>query len=557
MNFHDGALVKGRAELSGGPTVRSLRLFAMGRESHQAGRLAEAEKAYRMALAADPTNVAALNNLGLVAPQAEKASLFRRALAIEPDHVEALANLAEALAANGDVEDAAAHYRKALRLRPDWVEARFKLGVLFQQRSRLVEAAECFTQCVNLRPGYLPAILNLGCVYALAGVLRESKEADQFAITWFLRAAELAPDLELVNFHLARLLESSGCFAQARPYHDRVARPRPLEIVPAPEHRRTVLVLCTPSQGNTPFRRLLSERVDSQITWQVDYATDAQQAALPPHDLAFNVVGNADWDRECFARVASFARQSSRPLLNPPDRIARTRRDMTPELLAGVPDVVAAPVARLSRDEIKAGGLCDRLEQAGLTWPLIVRPFGQQGGAGASLAETPAALEAMSFEEADFYYFIAFRDYRSRDGYYRKYRTIFVDRRPYPYHLAISPNWLVHYFSASMRGEAWKQEEERRFLESPTEALGARAAAAVAAIGERLDLDYAGVDFTVLPDGRVFVFESNATMSVYFPEEAEFAYKTAHVQAILAAFEDMMERRIQGPRAPKPTATGG
>jgi tetratricopeptide (TPR) repeat protein len=510
-----------------------------------------------MALEDDPTNVAALNNLGLVAPRAEKATLFRKALAIAPDNVDALANLAEVLAAEGDVEGAVAHFRKALLLRPDWVEVHFALGRLFQLNDRLVEAASCFSLCVNLRPDYLPAIFNLGCVFALAGVLRGSKEADQFAIEWFQRAAKLAPGVEVVNFQLARLLEDSGRFAEARPYHDKVPRPLPLEIVPAVEHRRTVLVLCTPSSGNTPFRQLLPDRVNSLIRWQIDYATDEQQAALPPYDLAFNVAANADWDRECFARAASFASQTSRPLLNPPDRIARTRRDVTPELLAGVPDVAVAPVARLSRDEIRAGGLCHRLEKAGPTWPMIVRPFGQQGGVGVRLAKTAADLEAMSFEEVDFYYFIAFCDYRSGDGHYRKYRTIFVDRRPYHYHLAISPNWLVHYFSASMLGENWKQEEERRFFERPAEALGARAAAAVAAIGERLDLDYAGVDYTVLPDGRVFVFEANATMSVYFPEEAEYAYKIPRVQAILAAFEDMMERRIQAPRAPKPTAIGG
>ncbi len=129
-----------------------------------------------------------------------------------------------------------------------------------------------------------------------------------------------------------------------------------------------------------------------------------------------------------------------------------------------------------------------------------------------------------------------------------------MDRQPYHYHLAISKDWLVHYFSADMLSVPWKQAEERRFLEHPEEALGARAAAAVARIGQRLDMDYAGIDYTVLADGRVLVFEGNATMSVYFPHEPEYAYKTEHVQAILTAFEDMMERRINPPRVLKPSA---
>jgi Tfp pilus assembly protein PilF len=537
------------------PSRRAETAFSAAVQCHQAGRLAEAEKAYRLALAADPNHVPAINNLGMIASAGEKEALFRKALKLRPDYVDSHVNLAGALAAAGDDEGAISHYRQALLLRPDWVEVRFALGRLFQRRKQLVEAAECFQQCVSLRPDFVPAVFNLGCVFALAGIANGSKEADRFAIEWFQRAVALAPDLEPANFHLAKLLEDAGRFAEARPFRDRVARPLSLETVPAPEHRRSLLILCTPSSGNTPFRNLLPAQVNSLITWHIDYATHEQQAALPPFDLAFNALGNADWTGEGFDRAASFARQCAQPLLNAPERIARTRRDMMPALLAGIPDVAAAPVARLSRGEIKAGGLRERLEAKGLACPLIVRPFGHQGGVGVVLAETDADIDAMSFDGAEFYYFIKYCDYRGLDGYFRKYRTVFVDRAPYHYHLAISKDWLVHYFSADMLAVPWKQAEERRYLERPVEALGARAAAAVAAIGQRLDMDYAGIDYTVLADGRVLVFEANATMSVYFPQEPEYAYKTAHVQAILTAFEDMMERRIQAPRVPKPSAT--
>lgn len=536
------------------PSPRAETLFSAAVRCHQAGRLAEAEKAYRLALAADPSHVPAINNLGMMASAGEKEALFRKALKLRPDYVDSHVNLAGALAAAGDDEGAISHYRQALLLRPDWVEVRFALGRLFQRRKQLVEAAKCFQQCVSLKPDFVPAIFNLGCVFALAGISNGSKEADKFAIEWFQRAVALAPDLEPANFHLAKLLEDAGRFTEARPFRDRVARPLSLEIIPAPEHRRSLLILCTPSSGNTPFRNLLPVQTNSLITWHIDYATDEQQASLPPFDLAFNALGNADWNGEGFDRAVRFARQSARPLLNAPERVARTRRDMMPALLAGIPDVVAAPVARLSREEIKTGGLRERLEAKGLTCPLIVRPFGHQGGIGVVLAETDADIEAMSFDDAEFYYFIKYYDYRGLDGYFRKYRTVFVDRRPHHYHLAISKDWLVHYFSADMLAVPWKQAEERRYLEHPAEALGARAAAAVEAIGQRLDMDYAGIDYTVLSDGRVLVFEANATMSVYFPQEPEYAYKTAHVQTILTAFEDMMERRIQAPRVPKPSA---
>jgi tetratricopeptide (TPR) repeat protein len=532
---------------------QSTSLFEIGLKAHRAGRLAEAESAYRLALEAEPDNVAVPNNLGMIVPVSEQAALFRRALAMKPDFFEAHVNLARFLATQADtVADSIAHYQRAVALRTDWLEGYFAVGCLFQQRGQLIEAAENFQRCVQLKPDYVPAIFHLACTFALAGLV--SKDADKHALTWFKRTVDLAPDMDAANFHLARLLDDAGRFPEAQRYRDRVSRPCPLVITPAPEHQRSLLIISTPSSANTPFRNLLPDRVNSLIIWHIDYATDQQQATLPPYDLAFNALGNADWNTECLARAASFARVCPRPLLNSPERVARTRRDLMPQLLADIPDVAAAPVLRLSREEIKAG-LTARLEKEGISFPLIVRPFVQQSGVGMTLIESAADLGTQSFDEAEFYYFIQYCDYRSNDGYFRKYRTVFVDRQPHHYHLAISKNWLVHYFSADMLAEAWKRDEERRFLENPVEALGPRAIAAVAAIGERLDMDFAGIDYTVLADGRVFVFEANATMAVYFPEEPEYSYKTAYVQAMLTDFEAMMERKIETPRAPKPRGT--
>ena len=131
----------------------------------------------------------------------------------------------------------------------------------------------------------------------------------------------------------------------------------------------------------------------------------------------------------------------------------------------------------------------------------------------------------------------------ARTATYRKYRIIYVDRVPYAYHLAISRHWLVHYFSADMLAEPWKREEERAFLENPVHILGPQAMAAITAIGHRLDLDYGGIDFSILPDGRVLIFEANATMLVHLKDSAEdFPYKHQVVPKIFAAFDAMLDR---------------
>jgi hypothetical protein len=62
-----------------------------------------------------------------------------------------------------------------------------------------------------------------------------------------------------------------------------------------------------------------------------------------------------------------------------------------------------------------------------------------------------------------------------------------------------------------------------------------------------LGLDYGGIDFTLLPDGRVFVFEANATMLVHREREnGVLAYKNRYVQRIVGGFGAMLEGRKGG-----------
>ena len=118
-----------------------------------------------------------------------------------------------------------------------------------------------------------------------------------------------------------------------------------------------------------------------------------------------------------------------------------------------------------------------------------------------------------------------------------------IDRAPMPYHLAISSNWLVHYFSAEMERDD-RVAEEQAFLADMPGCLGPVATAALGAIARRLDLDYGGADFSLLPDGRVLLFESNATMLVHpEPPGSRHDGKNPFIDRILHAFEAMVMRR--------------
>lgn len=179
-----------------------------------------------------------------------------------------------------------------------------------------------------------------------------------------------------------------------------------------------------------------------------------------------------------------------------------------------------------------------RSSAPGSSGPGSFAPIGSHGGEGLKLV---AAGDALAAGRAA--YLTSFRDFRSEDGFYRKYRMFYVDRRPFPYHLAIGSDWLVHYATSGTADHPERLAEEGRFLAEPDAALGNRAMAALRAIGERMDLDFAGVDFSLTPDGRVLLFEANATMFVH-PEArgGPLAHKNPHVEAILQAFWELLER---------------
>jgi hypothetical protein len=118
--------------------------------------------------------------------------------------------------------------------------------------------------------------------------------------------------------------------------------------------------------------------------------------------------------------------------------------------------------------------------------------------------------------------------------------------------LAISADWKVHYFSADMARNAAFREEERLFLKNMPAMLGTRAMAALEQIGAVLDLEYAGIDFALAPDGSVLLFEANATMVVFPPgPEPMWDYRRAAINDVMEAATRMLikyaERRSAHP----------
>ena len=548
----------------------------------KAGHAALAAELCRQVLALNPDRAEALLMLGLILGRTDDpaagAGLIERYLALNPDDPVAGYNLALLRQRQGHDAAALALLERVLARAPDLAPAHHALGVTLHALDRLDDAAAAFERALALEPRDAVALNNLGDLRrnqgrlddALAAfdralaqrpdlaiahcnrgvVLAELKRHDD-AIAAFEQALALDPALTRAHFELAESLEESFQPAAAHAHRVAAVRRHPLATTPCTTATPTarILVLCSAGRGDVSVKFLLDRtRFEKTLLFLLlpadatdDYAR--RTAALPPVDLVFNAIADADRGAPYLAQAAALCAAQERPVLNPPAAIAKTRRDRAGALLAGIPGLIAPPTRRLSRAALAARAA----DPAPFTEPQLVRPAGSHGGTGLERIEQPAELAAYlaRVTDDDAFYLSDFCDYRSADGYCRKYRFAFVDRVPLPYHLAITRHWRVHYWRADMDEAPWMKAEEERFLADPASVFDGARGDAIREIGRRLDLDYAGVDCGVLPDGRVVVFEANANILVHLNDPLDgFAYKHRYVPRIFAAMTELVRRRL-------------
>lgn len=225
-------------------------------QHHQAGRLSEAERAYRRILEASPDNVDALHMLGMLAYQSgnndsaialinkalhhspasaeihnnlgkvhesrgkpdEAIAASRRAIAINPDYDLAHYNLGNALNAQGKYEEAAASYQHALRIRPDYAEAYHGQATALDALGRQDEAVTCCQEALRIKPEFVDAHITLAA--ALISLQRpeealkhcqravEIKPDDIDAIALLTDITDQTGDIERAYQHLRPLLET-------------------------------------------------------------------------------------------------------------------------------------------------------------------------------------------------------------------------------------------------------------------------------------------------------------------------------------------------------------
>ena len=190
----------------------------------QAGRLAEAEKAYNQILAAQPDHFDSLHLLGIVYHRrGDDAQALRHidlALEINPNDILALNNRGIALRALKRFEDALASYDRALALWPDYAEALLGRGNALKELQRFEEALSSYDRTLRLRPDWVDVHVNRGIVLHALKRLEEALASCDHALM-------LRPDLAEAHANRGSALHELKRFDEALASHDRALALRP------------------------------------------------------------------------------------------------------------------------------------------------------------------------------------------------------------------------------------------------------------------------------------------------------------------------------------------
>jgi hypothetical protein len=361
----------------------------------------------------------------------------------------------------------------------------------------------------------------------------------------FEAALRIDPDHIHAHRGMGNLLAALGDMTGARAHRDKGFKDHALTVLPYRGEGMpiNVLLLVSAAGGNIPTNSLLDDRQFQTSVLVTEYADP--NAALPPHDLVFNSIGDADLCREGLEAACLVVERTTRPVINHPTQVLKTGRAANVARLRGLPNVVVPRMTKLPKRTLMGSDAAAKIAGDGFVFPLLVRAPGFHTGLHFAHVETPEALAAAVKDfPGDAVWLIERLDARDDAGMYRKYRVMVVGGILYPLHLAISRDWKVHYFTADMADSPENRAKDEEFLTDMARAIGANAVAGLERIRAALALDYGGIDFAVSRHGDILFFEGNATMVVYPPVlDLKWAYRRPAVEAVLAAVHTMLVGR--------------
>jgi hypothetical protein len=356
-------------------------------------------------------------------------------------------------------------------------------------------------------------------------------------------------DLSLITQLLGNKQVGVAIQAEVLAFHQLYRSPCAVE---KPKLRVLALAAAIDMGGNTPIEFLLE---GSGIELQTLYVVDGVELPmpLPDHDVAIVIASDSEECRDALRKIELKMSRWPRSLLNPPHLVRNLDRDKLHGLLDGIEGLHIPVTACVTRTQLSAvasstNGIA--AIAAKLQFPIIVRPRGSHAGVGLARIDDSAGIANYLAGRPEGEFFVTrFVDYADDDGLFRKYRIVLVDGRPYACHMAIADRWDIWYLNAGMAFSESKRNEEAYFMRSFDSDFAVRHQAALAALVDRIGLDYFTVDCAENNNGELLIFEADNTAVVHNMDSPElYPYKAPQMRKIFDAFAAMLSRRSRPDR---------
>lgn len=286
---------------------------------------------------------------------------------------------------------------------------------------------------------------------------------------------------------------------------------------------------------------MLSEQLDDETIAQCELR----------FDVIVNPIGDPDTCPRSQSLAEDFAARTRLPVINRPEHVAPMTRDWLARNFLGIADLIVPPARRIKAARVQPEELAAAIDESGLRYPLLLRPAGSHTGRGLVKVERSDALqEALKTLIGRDVYATEFVDFRSRDGFYRKYRCFRIGHRIIQHHVSIGTHWLVNAAAreATNKVHDWAKNEEIRWIRDGRIYDGNHRPAAldffIDAVKDSAGIDFFGVDFSILPDGRVIIFEANPCMRSYDVDwDRDYPQVREALSAMQAAFAKLIEAK--------------
>lgn len=273
--------------------------------------------------------------------------------------------------------------------------------------------------------------------------------------------------------------------------------------------------------GNNDSWRFLSRLQPARFSWSrvhltPNYFRQARRFDLRQDRVVWNVISDPDQNPRLLPVAERFLAEARVPVVNPPAQVLRTTRDQVAARLQGLPGVVAPKVLLLRHPTLER--VRRQVDDAGFRFPAILRRTGTHNGSIVGVFERLEDIGQIFGDRRDEYFLIEFLDLRFPDGSFRKTRFFFIGDAVVPRHHVVSDSWNIHGRDARrfMTDKPELIEESAAVLHGGFAGLPAGFRESLKAIRPRVGLDYFGLDACMTWDGRLVVFEANATMSFHF-----------------------------------------